>query len=55
VQDFFTDRDRGARVTTMLLAQAGDGASMARLLRRSVRHHLIDRIRSSDLGALRRR
>jgi DNA-directed RNA polymerase specialized sigma24 family protein len=53
VQDFFTDR--GARVTTMLLAQAGDDASMARLLRRSIRNYLIDRIRGTDLGALRRR
>jgi hypothetical protein len=53
VQDFFADR--GARVTTMLLAQAGDDASMARLLRRSIRYYLIDRVRGTDLGALRRR
>src|SRR6266536_6060737 len=33
--DFFVDR--GARVTTMLLAQASDEASMGRLLRRSLR------------------
>ena len=47
--------DRGPRVTVMLLAQAGDDASMARLLRRSLRNYLIDQVRKTDLGALRRR
>jgi hypothetical protein len=53
VQDFFVDR--GARVTTMLLAQAGDDASMGRLLRTSIRHYLIDQARRTEAGALRRR
>src|SRR6266540_7464035 len=51
--DFFVDR--GARVTTMLLAQASDEASIGRLLRRSLRNYLIDQVRKTDLGALRRR
>src|SRR6266545_3275777 len=51
--DFFVDR--GARVTTMLLAQASDEASMGRLLRRSLCNYLIDQVRKTDLGALRRR
>src|SRR6266536_2285061 len=37
--DFFVDR--GARVTTMLLAQASDEALIGRLLRRSLRNYLI--------------
>jgi hypothetical protein len=51
--DFYVDR--GARVTTMLAAQASDEASMRRLLRRSLRNYLIDRVRKTDLGALRQR
>jgi hypothetical protein len=46
--DFFVDR--GARVTTMLLAQASDEASMGRLLRRSLRNYLIDQFARPTLG-----
>jgi len=51
--DFFADRIRP--VTTMLVVQAGDDASAGRLLRRSIRHWLIDRVRKTGEGALRRR
>jgi hypothetical protein len=46
--------DRALNVTAMLLAQAADEASMGRLLRRSVRHWLIDQARKTGAGALRR-
>jgi hypothetical protein len=51
--DFLADRI--LPVTTMLIAQASDDASAGRLLRRSVRHWLIDRVRKTGEGALRRR
>lgn len=41
-------------VTVMLLAQAGDEASMGRLLRKSIRYWLIDQARKKPVGALRR-
>lgn len=47
--------DRIQQVTVMLLAQAGDEASMGRLLRKSIRHWLIDQARKTAVGALRRR
>jgi len=46
--------DRVHAVTAMLLAQAGSEASMGRLLRRSIRHWLIDQARKTSAGALRR-
>jgi hypothetical protein len=46
--------DRIQAVTVMLLAQAGDEASMGRLLRRSIRNWLIDQARRTGGGALRR-
>jgi hypothetical protein len=46
--------DRVLAVTAMLVAQAGDEASMGRLLRRSIRHWLIDQARKTGAGALRR-
>jgi hypothetical protein len=46
--------DRVQAVTAMLLAQAGDEASMGRLLRRSIKHWLIDQARKTSAGALRR-
>ena len=49
---FLADRVRA--VTAMLVAQAGDGASMGKLLRRSIRHWLIDQARKTSEGALRR-
>lgn len=51
--DFLADRI--GPVTTMLVAQAGDDASVGKLLRRSIRHWLIDRVRKTSVGALRRR
>jgi hypothetical protein len=51
--DFLADRI--LPVTTMLIAQASDDASAGRLLRRSIRHWLIDRVRRTGEGALRRR
>ena len=53
VQEFFVDR--GSAVTAALLAQVTDVASMARYLRRSVRHFLVDCARDTDLGAIRRK
>lgn len=50
--EFVADRLRA--VTVMLLAQAGDEASMGRLLRKSIRHWLIDQARKTAVGALRR-
>jgi hypothetical protein len=46
--------DRVQAVTAMLLTQAGDEASMGRLLRRSIKHWLIDQARKTSAGALRR-
>jgi len=46
--------DRVQAVTAMLLAQAGSEASMGRLLRRSIKHWLIDQARKTSAGALRR-
>lgn len=46
--------DRIQAVTTMLLAQAADEASMGRLLRKSIRYWLIDQARKTAVGALRR-
>jgi hypothetical protein len=46
--------DRVQAVTAMLLAQAGGEASMGRLLRRSIRHWLVDQARKTSVGALRR-
>lgn len=53
VGEFLVERGRG--VTTMLLAQAPDDDSVGRLLRRSLRNWLIDQVRKTDRGALRRR
>lgn len=52
-QEFFAAR--GAAVTAALLAQVTDVASMARYLRRSIRHFLVDAARDTDLGAIRRK
>jgi hypothetical protein len=46
--------DRIQQVTVMLLAQAGDEASMGRLLRKSIRYWLIDQARKTAVGGLRR-
>lgn len=46
--------DRIQAVTTMLLAQASDEASMGRLLRKSIKYWLIDQARKTTVGALRR-
>ena len=46
--------DRLEKVTATLMAQAVDDASMGRLLRRSIRHWLIDQARKTGVGALRR-
>jgi hypothetical protein len=53
VGDFLVERGRG--VTTMLLANASDDDSLGALLRTSLRHWLIDEVRKTDRGALRRR
>jgi|GEM_PF-2385659 len=53
VDEFFVERGRA--VVTMLLAQALDDDSLGRLLRRSLRNWLIDQVRKTDRGALRRR
>lgn len=53
VQEFLVDRIRP--VTASLLAQATDDASVGRLLRRSVRNWMIDSVRKTSRGALRRR
>ncbi|UVS80552.1 hypothetical protein [Actinokineospora sp. UTMC 2448] len=52
VQGFFVDRLPS--VTAMLMAQARDEASFGRLLRKSIRHWLIDQARKTGGGALRR-
>ncbi|PWK89495.1 hypothetical protein C8D88_102769 [Lentzea atacamensis] len=52
VQDFLVDRLKAVTVT--LAVQAGDDASFARLLRRTIRNWLIDRARQTDIGHLRR-
>jgi hypothetical protein len=51
--DFLADRI--IPVTTMLIVQASDDGSAGRLLRRSIRYWLIDRVRKTGEGALRRR
>jgi hypothetical protein len=53
VGDFLAERGRG--VSVMLLATATDDDSIAALLRTSLRHWLVDQVRRTDLGALRRR
>ena len=53
VGDFLVERGPG--VTTMLLTRATDDDSFSALLRTSVRHWLIDEVRKTDRGALRRR
>jgi hypothetical protein len=53
VGDFLAERGRG--VSVMLLATATDDDSFAALLRTSLRHWLVDQVRKTDLGALRRR
>lgn len=53
IGDFFSAR--GAGVTVMLLSTATDDDSFAALLRTSLRNWLIDEVRKTDLGALRRR
>lgn len=52
VQDFFVDRLKS--VTAMLMVQATDEASFGKLLRKSIRHWLIDQARKTGGGALRR-
>jgi hypothetical protein len=46
---------RGSGVSTMLLTRATDDDSFSALLRKSLRHWLVDQARKTDLGALRRR
>ena len=53
VGDFLSERGPG--VTVMLLSTATDDDSLAALLRTSLRHWLVDEVRKTDLGALRRR
>ncbi len=53
VGDFLVERGRG--VSTMLLTSASDDESVGRLLRKSLRNWLIDRVRRTSRGALRRR
>lgn len=52
-QEFFAAQ--GVAVTVGLLAQVNDVASMARYLRQSIRHFLVDRARETDVGAIRRK
>jgi hypothetical protein len=52
VQDFLVDRIQAITVT--LVVQAGDEASFGRLLRRSIRNWLVDHVRKTGIGALRR-
>ena len=53
VGDFLVER--GSGVAAMLLASASDDNSFSALLRTSLRHWLVDQVRKTDLGALRRR
>jgi hypothetical protein len=53
VGDFLDER--GSGVTAMLLANASDDNSFSALLRTSLRHWLVDQVRKTDRGALRRR
>ncbi len=53
VGDFLVERGPG--VTTMLLTSASDDESFSALLRTSLRRWLIDQVRRTDRGALRRR
>jgi hypothetical protein len=46
---------KGTAVTAGLLAQTGDVASMARYLRRSIRHFLVDEARKTPAGTVRRK
>ena len=52
-QDFFAAK--GKAVTAGVLAQTIDAASMARYLRRTVRHFLVDQARKTPAGAVRRK
>jgi len=51
--DFLVERGQG--MTTALLAEATDDEIFSKILRKSVRNWLIDQVRKTDLGALRRR
>jgi hypothetical protein len=53
VGDFLVDR--GSGVIAMLLATASDDEGVTRLLRTSLRHWLVDQVRKTARGALRRR
>jgi hypothetical protein len=53
VGDFLVDR--GSGVTTMLLATASDDEGVIRLLRTSLRRWLVDQVRKTARGTLRRR
>jgi hypothetical protein len=52
-QSFFAAK--GPAVTAGVLAQASDVNSMARYLRRSVRHFLVEQARKTPIGAVRRK
>ncbi|WP_143536302.1 MULTISPECIES: hypothetical protein [unclassified Rhodococcus (in: high G+C Gram-positive bacteria)] len=52
VQDFLVDRVKP--LTVMLMTQATDQDSFDRLLRRSIRNWLIDQVRATAIGAIRR-
>ncbi|WP_410574344.1 hypothetical protein [Amycolatopsis sp. cmx-4-61] len=52
VQDFFVQKIE--QVTVMLVTQATSDASVGKLLRRSIRHWLIDEARKTGTGPLRR-
>ncbi|WP_433272275.1 hypothetical protein ACQPZA_18815 [Pseudonocardia xinjiangensis] len=52
-QSFFAAK--GAAVTAGVLAQTADAESMARYLRRCVRHYLVDQARKTPIGAVRRK
>ena len=51
--DFLVERGQG--VTAALLAEATDDEIFSKILRKSVRNWLIDQVRKTDRGALRRR
>ncbi|MDX6238935.1 MAG: hypothetical protein QOG10_3750 [Kribbellaceae bacterium] len=53
VQEFLVDKAK--QVTAMLTAAATDEDAFGRLLRRSIRNWLIDQVRKTDRGAIRRR